>query len=722
MCLQLVGVGALTWSAGRIAEKLGYRSWERAVASGVIALGLATGGVVFLGSFGWLSPGSLMGATAILVLLVARGSRARADEAKGESWLAPAMWIPLSLGVALAAPLGVRAFARVPLAWDALTYQLVRSARWLESGRIDTMDWPAPFDLVGFYPAGASALYAYLMGIAKADLLVSAASWFLVGLGALALMGIARRLGGSNAASLSAGLVYACLPIVLNLSASPWTEPLLNFGLFAGIWLSLRWMTNPPGSSMGSAVLVGLALGLACGSKYTALPVAAWVWVWLAFHFLRVEGAKRSAVLMAAVLGVALAIGGFWYLENLIHKGNPFYPLAVGPLPGAEVPPGFWGLALWRYLPAIWQAPGWTEAWLGSSRELWTLGHASWVVGGLALVGAVGLGAAGSGGVGLGSARLRGAGPGGAGPSDRRSEESSASREAAAFVLGAMLIAGATYLCIPTFTDPHIVKTSLRFAVPSLMLGSAAGLAVLSRLGVPDWAFASTVLAIQGLAFVHLDLGLPGLGPEASMGLVGGVFLVGVAASGNLIRIRARGFWAWLPAAAALVVLCGVFGHREDQRYAQYAHAHAETIPIQRYFAPVAQWLEESHPGSPLAVAASPKLDFLYLFVGAALDRRLVHVPMEGASPAERSGAGRRAWLQRLEASEAALLLVMRRPTEDGIEPEQSRGPGVQMPWPREARWARAGGLAEIYRDRFARVYRLGAPTPASGAGDRDRP
>jgi len=722
VCLQLVGVGALTWSAGRIAEKLGYRSWERAVASGVIALGLATGGVVFLGSFGWLSPGSLMGATAILVLLVARGSRARADEAKGESWLAPAMWIPLSLGVALAAPLGVRAFARVPLAWDALTYQLVRSARWLESGRIDTMDWPAPFDLVGFYPAGASALYAYLMGIAKADLLVSAASWFLVGLGALALMGIARRLGGSNAASLSAGLVYACLPIVLNLSASPWTEPLLNFGLFAGIWLSLRWMTNPPGSSMGSAVLVGLALGLACGSKYTALPVAAWVWVWLAFHFLRVEGAKRSAVLMAAVLGVALAIGGFWYLENLIHKGNPFYPLAVGPLPGAEVPPGFWGLALWRYLPAIWQAPGWTEAWLGSSRELWTLGHASWVVGGLALVGAVGLGAAGSGGVGLGSARLRGAGPGGAGPSDRRSEESSASREAAAFVLGAMLIAGATYLCIPTFTDPHIVKTSLRFAVPSLMLGSAAGLAVLSRLGVPDWAFASTVLAIQGLAFVHLDLGLPGLGPEASMGLVGGVFLVGVAASGNLIRIRARGFWAWLPAAAALVVLCGVFGHREDQRYAQYAHAHAETIPIQRYFAPVAQWLEESHPGSPLAVAASPKLDFLYLFVGAALDRRLVHVPMEGASPAERSGAGRRAWLQRLEASEAALLLVMRRPTEDGIEPEQSRGPGVQMPWPREARWARAGGLAEIYRDRFARVYRLGAPTPASGAGDRDRP
>jgi hypothetical protein len=618
--------------------------------------------------------------------------------------------------------MGVRAFARVPLAWDALTYHLVNSARWLESGRVETLDWPAPFSLVGFYPAGASALYAYLMGIANADLLVSAANWILVGMGALALMGIARGLGGSNAASLSAGLIYTSLPIVLNLSASPWSEPLLNFGLFGGIWLSLRWMTNSPGTAMESAILVGLALGLACGSKYTALPVAAWVWVWLFIHSLRVEGARRSAVLMAAVLGVGLFVGGFWYLENLVLKGNPFYPVAVGPLPGAEVPPGFWGLALWRFLPAIWEAPGWTEAWLGSPRELWTLGHGSWVVGGLALIGAMGLGGVGLGTVGSGLLGLGSDRGSGVGPAGRQGEERSASPEAAAFVLGAMLIAGATYLFIPTFSDAHIVKTSLRFAVPSLMLGTAAGLAMLSRLGAPDWAFAATVLAVQCLGFANLDLTLPGLGPEASVAFVGGVFLVAVAAAGNLIRIRARGFRGWLLAAAVLAVLCGVFGHRENQRYTQYAHAHAETIPIQRYFAPVARWLEESHPGSPLAVAASPKLDFLYLFVGAALDRALVHVPVGGASSGEGSGTGRRAWLQGLEASDAGLLLILRRPLDDGIEPEQSRDPGVQMPWPKEASWVRSGRFAELYRDRFARVYRLGTGAPSAGEGTLHRP
>ncbi|MCS5637583.1 MAG: glycosyltransferase family 39 protein [Myxococcota bacterium] len=678
LCLQVFSVGAILWSGNRVAEALGHGSWERFVACFVIGAGLATGWVIVLGALGFLNSFSLVLATLASVLGAALGRATNAEPRERIPPVPSALWIPLAVGIGLAMPMLVRSFALVPLSWDALTYHLFRPARWLERGGIEAIDWPAPFDLVGFYPAGTSALYAYLMGIAGSDLLVSVASWVLIGVGAVALVGIARRLGGSEAASLSAGLLYACLPIVLNLSASPWAEPLLNAGVFAAILLTLRWMVSPAEGSIYSAALVGVALGLACGSKYNALPLAGWVLLWVFFDRMREEGAKRSSFLTGSLFLVALGIGGFWYLENFVLKGNPFYPVEVGPFPGIGLPPEFWGPALWQYLPRVWEAPGFTDAWLGNASQKWTVGYASWPLWALASVGIAGLG-------------LRAAKP------------TSESRGAAGFTLGAVLVMGLTYLALPTFGDPYIVRTSLRFAVPGLVLAATGGLVALSRLGLPDWGFAALVLAVQGLAFPHLDLALPGLGSDASIGLIGAVTLLAIARLGNLVRFQVARPWRWAAAGCLLFALCFAFSYREGHRYEQYAGSREATLPVQRYFAPVATWLEENHPGKVLAVAASPKLDFLYLFVGGRLDRRLVHVPTQAPSSPGSSAA----WLRELQESEAELLLVMRRPLDDQVEPEGSRKAGVRMPWPVEHRWARGGALKEVFRDRFSRVYRL---------------
>jgi hypothetical protein len=73
------------------------------------------------------------------------------------------------------------------------------------------------------------------------------------------------------------------------------------------------------GLSTGALLVVGLAIGLAAGTKLNyLLPAAVLV---LGLVALAPGGARWRALLCAG--GMALAGGGYWYLRNLIHSGNP---------------------------------------------------------------------------------------------------------------------------------------------------------------------------------------------------------------------------------------------------------------------------------------------------------------------------------------------------------------------------------------------------------------
>lgn len=73
------------------------------------------------------------------------------------------------------------------------------------------------------------------------------------------------------------------------------------------------------GLSTGALLCVGLAIGLAAGTKLNFLFPAAVVV--LGLTALAPPGARWRALLCAG--GMALAGGGYWYLRNLIHAGNP---------------------------------------------------------------------------------------------------------------------------------------------------------------------------------------------------------------------------------------------------------------------------------------------------------------------------------------------------------------------------------------------------------------
>jgi hypothetical protein len=92
---------------------------------------------------------------------------------------------------------------------------------------------------------------------------------------------------------------------------------------------------DPPGPaagtglSTGALLVVGLAIGLAAGTKLNyLLPAAVLV---LGLVALASSGRRWFTLLCAG--GMALAGGGYWYLRNLIHSGNPL-PLIhhLGPI------------------------------------------------------------------------------------------------------------------------------------------------------------------------------------------------------------------------------------------------------------------------------------------------------------------------------------------------------------------------------------------------------
>ena len=82
---------------------------------------------------------------------------------------------------------------------------------------------------------------------------------------------------------------------------------------------SVRSSFRIPKQRANALLLVGLSAGLAAGTKLNfLLPAAVLV---LGSPLLALTGKRLRA--LAATLLAALAGGGYWYLRNLVHTGNP---------------------------------------------------------------------------------------------------------------------------------------------------------------------------------------------------------------------------------------------------------------------------------------------------------------------------------------------------------------------------------------------------------------
>ena len=355
--------------------------------------------------------------------------------------------------------------------FDSTWYHGPFAAGFFQSGNTIDLHFIAPQFLAWFYPANSELLGSVGMLAFGRDLLSPMLNlgWLLGCLLGCWCIGRPFRVAPW---SLALGAIALSVPALADQAGEARNDIVGIFFLLAAVAIALnawggtekRLGGEEGGSGLGPYLVVGLAAGLAAGTKLNFLLPAA---VLVLGSALIAPGGTRLRS-FAAVALAALAGGGYWYLRNLAHSGNPLpWIHHLGPidLPAPEQALG--GREAHSVLGYLTDGKVWSD-WLlpGLHGGLWFL----WPL--LLLASLAGLA--------LASAQSRG--------SFRTDSDRKEPRDWALALAGLVGLAAAlAWLVAPTSASgpdgmPRGFESGLRYLAPALILGLALLPLALSRL------------------------------------------------------------------------------------------------------------------------------------------------------------------------------------------------------------------------------------------------
>ena len=342
LAVVVVAAGVL---GGLVARRLAP-SWSGPsflLAGIVAALALLVVCSILLGLVGlfaawWVALGMALIAAAVAWLVSTPDSPADRDPEPGED-------APVAARVLSAIPVGLGIAAALTAAWsrtgtgmtgfDTTWYHGPISAEFIRTGETATLHFTTPQFLTWFYPHGSELIHAVVGSAWGGDLPSLFINVAVLAGCLLAAWVIARPWGGVAGPVSVAGvaLVLGCSAAFADQFGEARNDLFGTFFLLAGLAILVS-RERAGDDRSGTALLVGLAAGLAAGSKLNFVPPAAL----LAFGPALLAGrGGRSRAMVAGVSG-ALLTGSFWYLRNLVHSGNPLPWTAGDRILGVELP------------------------------------------------------------------------------------------------------------------------------------------------------------------------------------------------------------------------------------------------------------------------------------------------------------------------------------------------------------------------------------------------
>ena len=359
--LEILLLGGFAWLGGTALRRWLLPRFEGApalLATAVIALALLIWPAEMLGSFGAFEPVPYLVLVA-LVGVVAWKLAPRPPE-RGESDLTqqaevrlPSLrrdgrgWEALiALLIAVVAAIHFAAGVKTRLStgmtgFDSTWYHGPFAAGFFQSGNTWDLHFIAPQFLAWFYPANGEIFHAVGMLAFSRDLLSPLLNlgWFAGCLVACWCIGRPCRVAPW---SLAVGAIALSVPALADQAGEARNDLVGIFFLLSAIAIALNaWSEKEEpaetrlgrgegAAGVGSYLVVGLAAGLAAGTKLNFLLPAAVLIFGLGFVGSTGRGSPRISGRpayawcgFAAAVLAALAGGGYWYLRNLIHTGNP---------------------------------------------------------------------------------------------------------------------------------------------------------------------------------------------------------------------------------------------------------------------------------------------------------------------------------------------------------------------------------------------------------------
>jgi hypothetical protein len=331
--LLLTAVALLLGAGTRAAGRLSPAPLERLVAGAVLAASVAVIEALALGLLRLGTNPAALVLAAAATWLVARVLIAPAQTPLSRQLLDD--WARLGsiarFGVGALAGAGVAwsvwLLQNPGFDWDNLAYHVPEVVAWVHNGRPGSIVPILPGFPYGNLPVTNEVLLSWGSGIARSFVWITI--WPMLMVGLLAVSGWvglrALRIEPGIAAAAVASLCVA--PMLTSFQGNG-----ANSDLPAVVWMVVAASLCAAATLPGRAGLLTPALlagALAIGTKTTVAPLTV-VAIGLAVYRLRGELRPLRGALLLCGCG-ALAVGGIWYLRDLIEHGSPLWPYYRAP-------------------------------------------------------------------------------------------------------------------------------------------------------------------------------------------------------------------------------------------------------------------------------------------------------------------------------------------------------------------------------------------------------
>lgn len=307
--------------------------------------------LTFLGAFGLLYYNYLIAFTVILFLISVYFFRKRRHKSASAKIYLPVeaknvfFWSFISVVLFVVIVKFFVASMQIVTESDSLVYHMPFVARWLQLGHIWEPYFTAYAGPLGYYPSNYELFLTWFVMPFHSDLLVNLVNFLIFPFFYLLFYLVLRQLSVKSDLALLITFVGSSIPVLLRQLGIPQNDLFFMLFFLYSIYFLFSFLRHKNGLYVA---LLGLALGVFFGTKYTGVPgalpffiLAIGSVIWVSMQQKKVW---RSLLNLMPTFILPFVLGGaFWYGRNWVLTGNPFFPIDVHLL-GMKVFSGYLGL------------------------------------------------------------------------------------------------------------------------------------------------------------------------------------------------------------------------------------------------------------------------------------------------------------------------------------------------------------------------------------------